>query len=97
MITLKEIKNALGQHKEEIKKEYKVKEIGIFGSYVRNEQKGKSDADILVTFYEPIGLFEFLDLEEYIEKIIGIKVDLVSKNALKSIIGKYILKEVVYI
>lgn len=97
MITLKEIKNVLGQHKEEIEKKYKVKEIGIFGSYVRNEQKEKSDADILVTFYEPIGLFVFLDLEEYIGNLIGIKVDLVSKKALKPIIGKYILKEVVYI
>ncbi len=97
MKALKEIKNILLQHKEEIKKEYKVKEIGIFGSYVRNEQKEKSDADILVTFYEPIGLFAFIDLEEYIGKLIGIKVDLVSKNALKPIIGKYILNEVIYI
>jgi len=54
MKTLDEIKNILAQHKEELRQKYKVKEIGIFGSYVRGEQKRKSDVDILVEFKEPM-------------------------------------------
>ncbi|MCP8313123.1 MAG: nucleotidyltransferase family protein [archaeon] len=97
MKTLEEIKNILAANKEELRQKYKVKEIGIFGSFVRGEQRKRSDVDILVEFEEPIGLFEFMDLEEYLEKLLKVKVDLVSKGALKPRIGEYILKEVVYL
>ena len=56
-----------------------------------------SDVDILVDFEEPPSLFEFMDLEEYLSKLLGLKIDLVSKGALKPRIGKRILEEVVYI
>ena len=48
MKTLREIRKILAAHKKELKRKYTVKEIGIFGSYVREEQKKKSDIDILV-------------------------------------------------
>lgn len=91
------IKEILTKHKGELKERFNVKEIGIFGSYVRGEQKNRSDADILVEFDEPIGFFKFLELEEYLEKLLGVKVDLVTKKALKPRIGGYILKEVVFV
>ena len=97
MKTLKEIEKILKENKAILAKRFKVKEIGIFGSYVRGEQKEKSDVDILVSFYEPISLFEFMDMEEFLTQILGVKVDLVSKKALKPRIGKYILEEVIYI
>jgi predicted nucleotidyltransferase len=97
MKKLEEIKKILAEHKPEIRKQFKVKSIGIFGSYVRGEQKERSDVDVLVEFAEPVGLFEFMDLEEYLQNIFGTKVDLVSKKALKPRIGQYILKEVVYV
>ena len=97
MKNLKEIKAILATYKPVIQKKYKVKEIGIFGSYLRGKQGRKSDIDVLVEFYEPIGLFEFMDLEEYLQNIFGIKVDLVSRKALKPYIGRQILKEIVYI
>ena len=97
MKTLYEIKEIVGKHKEELKKRFRVKEIGVFGSFVREEQRKGSDVDLLVEFQEPIGLFDFLDLEEYLSKLIGMKVDLVSKGALKPVIGERILKEVVFI
>lgn len=97
MKSLGEIKEILTRHKKEFKEKYKVKEIGIFGSYIRGEQKEKSDLDILVEFEEAIGFFKFLELEEYLEKLLGTKVDLVSKKALKPRIGEYILKEVIMI
>jgi len=97
MKTLEEIKEILNNHKKELHKDYKVKEIGIFGSYVRGEHKGKSDLDILVEFEETIDFFDFLELEERLSEILNSNVDLVMKKALKPDIGKYILNEVVYV
>ena len=95
--SLDEIKEIIEKHKDELKKKYSVKEIGIFGSFVRGEAKEDSDVDILVEFEKPIGLFKFLELEEYLSNLIGREVDLVSKKALKPNIGKHILEEVVTI
>ena len=97
MKKLRDIKAVLAKHKPEIQKRFKVKAIGIFGSYTRGKQKDKSDVDVLVEFSEPVGLFEFMDLEEYLQTLFGIKVDLVSRKALKPTIGERILKEVIYI
>ncbi len=94
MKTLKDIQYILAQHKSFLRKQYFVKSIGVFGSYVRGEQNANSDIDILVEFDGPVGL-SFLDLEEYLSKILNTKVDLVSRNALKPRIGQYILKELI--
>lgn len=95
MKKLDEIKRILEEYKPVMEEEFKVKEIGIFGSYVRGEQEEDSDIDILVEFFEPVGFFTFLDLEEYLKELLGIKVDLVSKKALKPTIGQYILQEMI--
>ncbi len=97
MKAFEKIKNILAGHKNQIEKQFYVKEIGVFGSYVRGRQNKKSDIDILVAFKQPVGLFKFMDLEEYLENLLKIDVDLVSKKALKPRIGEHILKEVVYI
>ena len=96
MKTLEQIKGILVLHKETLKSRFKVKEIGVFGSFARGEQRKKSDIDILVEFREPVDFFEFLDLEDYLENLLDSKIDLVSKKALKPYIGKRILEEVVY-
>ena len=93
MTYLEEMKKILSQHKAIITNKYKIKEISIFGSCVRGEHKEDSDIDILVEFNASIGFFEFLELEEYLHQILGVKVDLVSKKALKPRIGAQILKE----
>ena len=85
----------LRENKSVLEEKYKVKTLGVFGSYVRGEQKKSSDLDILVEFREPIGLFKFMELEEFLGNNTGIKVDLVSKKALKPRIGKHILDEVI--
>jgi len=97
MIQLEKVRLILENHKAEMMKKYKVKEIGIFGSYVKNLQNKNSDLDILVDFSEPISFFQFLDLEEYLENLFHLKVDLVSKKALKPKIGENILREIAYI
>lgn len=80
--TLKEIKTILENLKPELVKKYKIKEIGVFGSWVRGEQKKNSDIDILVEFEENAGisLFDFIEIEDYLRKKVGIKVDLVEKS-----------------
>jgi predicted nucleotidyltransferase len=95
MKTIQEIKSILGSAKKELILKYNIKEIGIFGSYLRQEETDESDLDILVEFSRPIGFFKFLELEEYLQQLLGMKVDLVSKKALKPRIGKRILEEVV--
>lgn len=97
MKTLNEIKSILEKHKDELKEKYGVKEIGVFGSYIRGEQKRRSDVDILVEFDEAPNMFEFIDLKEYLAHKLDTEVDLVMKSALKPTIGKYILEEVVMI
>ncbi len=80
-----------------LREKYNIKTLGVFGSYIRGEQKKKSDVDILVEFEKPLGLLEFVGLELQLSKLIGKKVDLVMKSALKPKIGKHILEEVQYI
>ena len=86
------IKEILLRHKRELQEQFKISEVGVFGSYVKNKQRNGSDVDILVEFKESPSLFEFMDLEEYFTKLLKIKVDLVTKKALRPYIGKYILR-----
>ena len=97
MKTLNEIREILKCNKSALKEQFGVSQIGLFGSYVRDEQNPKSDLDVLVDFDEPVGLFKFMDLNDQLEKLIGMKVDLVTRGALKPRIGKCILSEVVYL
>jgi hypothetical protein len=73
---------------------YNVQELGVFGSYVRYEEHDDSDLDILVTFSETPSLLKFIELENYLSDVFGVKVDLVMKDSLKPEIGKQILEEV---
>jgi len=95
MKDFEQIRSVLSDQKEFLRNKYRVKEIAIFGSVVRREEGDISDIDILVDFSEPIGFFAFLELEEYLEQLLGRKVDLVSRKALKPRIGERILKEAV--
>ena len=97
MKKIEEIKKTLIKLKPFLKEKYKVKEVGIFGSYVKNKQKKRSDLDILVEFEEAPSLIEFIEMENFLSDKLKIKVDLVIKKALKPHIGKVILKEVIYL
>jgi len=97
MKTIEEIREILRERKDELREKYQVKEIGIFGSYVRGEQHEESDVDILVEFYETPSLLKFIHLENYLSDILGKKVDLVMKKALKPNISQAILREVILV
>ena len=95
--TLRRSLSILKRQMPELAERYKVKSLGIFGSYIRNEQSRRSDLDILVEFEQAPDLFKFMDLEEHLAKQLGVKVDLVPRRALKGEIGERILSEVVTI
>lgn len=93
--TLDEIKKILNTHRDELRDKYKITEVGIFGSYVRGEQKKKSDIDILVSFGEEISLLDLVGAELYLKKILKMKVDLIPKEDLRPELKERILKETV--
>ena len=85
----------LRQNLPEIRERYGVRSLGIFGSYVRGQQRKRSDLDVLVEFDVAPTLFGYLDLQEHLSNLLGVKVDLVMKKALKPAIGERILAEVI--
>jgi predicted nucleotidyltransferase len=96
MKTLAEIKQILQAQKPYLAKEYGITEIGVFGSYVRGEQRPDSDVDILVELKRPpqIGLMGLVGLELYLSELLGLKVDVAIKKNLRKRIGRRILNEV---
>ena len=82
MRSLEQIRSLLSTKKEELADRFRVSEIAVFGSYARNEQTRESDIDILVEFSSPVGV-EFIDLGEYLERILDLRVDLVSRKGIK--------------
>ena len=99
MRNIEEVKKKLEELKPTLKDQFKVKSIGIFGSYVRGEERKGSDLDILVDFEEEaeLSLLDFIRLENYLSERSGVKVDLVEREALKPGIGKHILGELIEI
>ena len=96
MITKNEILSKLIELKPILYKEFSVKEIGLFGSFIDDSYTENSDIDILVVFENPIG-WKFFTLELYLQNIFERKIDLVTKNALKEQIKSHILQQVNYV
>ena len=80
--TKTDIISILQQHKTSLLQKYPIASIAVFGSYARNTQTANSDVDILVEFNDRIGT-AFIDLANEIERLLGVKTDLVSKKAIK--------------
>lgn len=91
-----DIETKLQQLKPVLSDKFHVSKIGYFGSYAVGEQTEKSDLDLLVEFSQPIG-WEFFTLEKFLEQEFGLKIDLVTKEALKERIKRPILNQVKYI
>lgn len=87
----------LRRNKRSLSNRYGIKSMGVFGSYVRGEQRRGSDLDVLVSFDEAPSLLGFIRLERHLSEMLGIKVDLVIEDNLKPRIGERILSEVVRI
>ncbi|MBM4147010.1 MAG: nucleotidyltransferase family protein [Nitrospira sp.] len=93
--SLDEIKQILGKHRAILRDEYKIRNIAVFGSYVRGEQKKRSDLDLLAEFNGPIGLLDLIGAEQYLSKILKTKVDLIPKNDVRPELKAKILREAV--
>ena len=96
MKDLESIRQLLRAIKPELERRFHVCDIGVFGSYVRGEQRQDSDIDIIVDFSQQIGI-EFIDLADYIEDKLDARVDLVSKKGIKPRYFKTIEQEITYV
>ena len=95
MTEIQRFRKDIRPYKPALRRKYGVRSLGAFGSYIRGEQRPGSDLDILVEFDAPIGLLGFNELERRLSAILGVKVDLVMRAALKQHIGRRVLQEVV--
>jgi uncharacterized protein len=97
MEKLEEIRIIIGKNRDVLAENYGVAVVGVFGSYVRGEQREKSDIDLLVDILRPISLLEIVGAEIYLGEILGIKVDLVPKRDVREELRETILAETVAI
>jgi uncharacterized protein len=96
MLDKNEILDILKELKKELKDEYKVKNIGLFGSYSKKNYSAESDIDILVEFYQGADLFDYIGLNLFLEEKFQHKVDLVSKSAVREELKEEIMSSVIY-
>lgn len=98
MVSLDQIKRILTQKKPILAKAG-IKEIGVFGSFVRGEQQPESDLDILIDIERPavMDLLTLITLEQELSEDLGVSVDLVLKSMLRPALGRSILSEVQYL
>ncbi len=78
-----------------LRERWNVTSLGLFGSRLRNDARPDSDLDVLVSFQRPTSLLRLVELEQYLSDLLGLKVDLVLRDALKPRIGRRILAEAV--
>ena len=97
MKTLDEIRTIIRQHRDVLAEKYGVAVVGVFGSYVRGEQKRQSDIDLLVDILHPISLLELVGAEIYLSEVLGLKVDLVPKRDVREELRATILAEAIAI
>jgi len=99
MRELPEIKRILNEQQPYLAREYGVKILGVFGSYVRGVQRPDSDIDILIELERPprISLIGVVELEDYLSEILDMKVDLAIRKNLRKRIGQRILSELVVV
>lgn len=92
-----EIISRLTAEKSNLFDKYKVTKLGIFGSFARGEEKPESDIDIIIEFSETPGMMLFFNTEEYLEKLLNRKIDLVRENAIRPELKEIIMSEVIFL
>jgi hypothetical protein len=95
MKTLDEIRTIIRQHRDTLAEKYGVAVVSIFGSYVRGQQKGQSDIDLLVDILRPISLLELVGAEIYLSEVLGLRVDLVPKRDVREELQETIFAEAI--
>ncbi len=95
MKALDEIRRILREHAPIVAERYGVQVVGIFGSYARGEQQESSDLDLLVEYLQPISLLDLVGAELYLSDVLGVKVDLVPRRAVRKELRDHIFREAV--
>ena len=100
MLTCTELTHILKEKYPYLESEYGIKKIGLFGSYTTGKQTENSDIDLVAEFKKPIGL-KFIELTDYLEQILGKKIDLLTPEGIDSIhfkkISDSIRKDIIYV
>ncbi|MCI0520612.1 MAG: nucleotidyltransferase family protein [Chloroflexi bacterium] len=96
-MTREEIIRQLNSRQSEIQQRFGVKSLALFGSVARGEIHPDSDVDLLVEFDRSVGLFGLFALQDYLEGLLGCKVDIGTKESLKPRIRETVLREMVYV
>ena len=87
----------LAGHRNELYEKYAVKSMELFGSVARDEARSDSDVDLLVEFSEPVGLFHFIGLKQYLESVLGCPVDLGTVTSLKPQLKESVMREAIHV
>lgn len=95
MKTLDEIRKLIKEHNGVLAERYGLAVVGIFGSYVRDEQKANSDLDLLAEELRSISLLELVGAELYLDEVLGVKVDLGLKDSVREELRQVILGEAI--
>jgi len=96
-LTREAVLHLLVQHREELRRRFRVKSLALFGSVARGEAGPQSDVDILVEFEGPATFDGYMELKFYLEDLLGCPVDLVTVRALKAKIRPYVEREAIYV
>jgi len=100
MLTRNQIIRLLQSERDHLATEFGVTRIGLFGSYATGRSLEDSDIDLLVEFDRPVG-FRFLELVDYLEQVLGRKVDVLTKAGIENIrvggVAESISKSLVYV
>jgi predicted nucleotidyltransferase len=97
MKTVEEIQTIIRQHQDILAERYGVSIVAIFGSYVRGEQRRRSDLDLLADILRPVSLLELVGAELYLSEVLGVKVDLIPKRSVREELRETIFREAVAI
>jgi predicted nucleotidyltransferase len=97
MTDITRITKIIRENKAILREQFKVKQIGVFGSYVRGDTHSGSDVDVLVEFSEPVSLVKLISLENYLSDLFGVKADVVPKEDIRIELRDRILGEAVYV
>lgn len=96
-LSLDSIQQRLRQRKDLFRQQYRITEMGIFGSYARGEQTAASDVDVLVDYEQAPTLAQLVELRDYLSDLMGKKVDIVTKRGLEPRLRDRVLAEIIYL
>ena len=94
---IEDVEKTIAREKDGIRRSFKAEVKGIFGSYARGDFREDSDLDLLVDFDDGASLFDLVGLGQYLEEVLGCKVDVVSRRSLREEIRSSVLNDMIHL